>query len=201
MSNTARHRCNHHDGPHRDAPGEHCPAAATTSRTSGEYQIPVCDAHASGPRLWKLGGLFYGFDHVPAQYDDGRGHVWTFAAYPNHENTAIEALFAVARDATTGEDDPDMCWSLRDVNTPQTAANLARAAQAFHDMYDESPTTETGRWIVHALRSRQFCILERPARIAATEPERSRALRDVTTCEMSEDDRRILARVVIVGRV
>ena len=70
-----------------------------------------------------------------------------------------------------------------------------------HNDAPADPATETGRWIVHALRSRQFCILERPARIAATEPESSRALRDVTMCEMTEDDRRILARVVIVGRV
>jgi hypothetical protein len=64
-----------------------------------------------------------------------------------------------------------------------------------------APDTETGRRVVKALRMRGYCILERPARIARTEPERSRALRDVNLCEMSEDDRRIMSRVVIVGRV
>jgi hypothetical protein len=135
---------------------------------------------------------------VPVHWRDET--CWTWAEFRDGRD-GIEALFAVTY-APYG--DEDTCWSLRDVNTPQTPENLARAAQAFHDTYDNAPAdpdTETGRRVVQALRMQRFCIIERPARIARTEPERSRALRDVTVCEMSEDDRRILARVVIVGRV
>ena len=55
-------RCNHHDGPHRDDPGRRCAAQATIDRVTGDYRIPVCAEHATGPGLWQLGRLFYGFD-------------------------------------------------------------------------------------------------------------------------------------------